>query len=376
MSSLRHLKVAFDSFDELVESIAPGLSRTHLFARTEEEIDAGTRVRLELGTVRRGAVIRGVAKVAGPGDRASEPGLRLHLIHLDPSSTRLVDSIVRGEPAAGAAEASGPSPFDIPPAAPVPQAEVASQSAEDALARSELEPVGPTEPLPPTARRFQRLVWPLALAATAVVFLLAFELVAGRGERLLTGRDRQTADLEPHDGIPASGVPASGGDEGEGVLPEAPAPTEEQPVVSTVSGATASGATVSGAETRRTPLSESPPASSESLAAEVVQVVYSWADAWSRQDPDAYLTFYAPDYSPPGLDRDTWEQQRRTRLEAPRRLEVRLSELDVEEAGEGRAVVRFHQLYVTDDKSLAARKVLELRRLAAGWRIVAERLGP
>ena len=136
MANLHRLKVTFDSFDDLVELIGPGLSRTHLFAPTEEEIPAGTRVRLAIGTVRKGALIRGVAKVAGPGEDAAGAGLHLHIIHLDPSSTRLVDSIVRGDVAAvGIQEPSAPSPFDI------------------TSAESEAEPEPSGEPAPADGRR-------------------------------------------------------------------------------------------------------------------------------------------------------------------------------------------------------------------------------
>ncbi len=335
MSSLRQLKVTFDSFDDLVESIVPGLSRTHLFARTDEEIAAGTRLRFELGTVRKGAAIRGVAKIAGPGDEASEPGLHLHIIHLDPSSTRLVDSLVRGElAAAGAGEASGPSPFDIPASEPGPEAE------DDSGPEASESPAAATS-------RLRRFAWPLALAVIAAGFLLVFEIVTGRGDRLLTGRDRQTAISEPTAGDPAAG---DGGRE-----TRSPPSADPPEVVEESPAETAAPET-------------------EAVAVEVEQLVYSWADAWSRQDPGAYLELYAPDYSPADLDRESWRRQRRARITAPERLVVRISELEVESVGEGRAIARFHQLYSTGDKALAARKILELERLSAGWKIVGERL--
>ena len=321
MSSLRQLKVTFDSFDDLVESVGPGLSRTRLFARTDKEIAAGTRVRLELGTVREGAVIRGVAKVAGrgPGAEPPEPGLDLHIIHLDPSSTRLVDSIVRGEIApVSAAESSDPGPFDIPPAE-----QPAEPLAEPASVAEDTPPPAIEPPPAPEPGRLLRFAWPLALAILAGALLLVFELVTRDVENpLLTGRDRKlTAAFES-------------------IAPGPAAP-----------------------DLSRT-------------AEEVDDAVRSWASAWSRQDAAAYLEHYAPDYSPQGQDRETWQRQRRDRVEAPEQLEVTVSDLDVEIVGEGRARVRFHQLYATGKTRLAARKTLELERLTAGWRIVTERVEP
>ncbi len=373
MSSLRQLKVTFDSFDDLVEVIGPGLSRIHLFAPTREEIPAGTRVRLEIGTVRKGALIRGVAKVAGPGDEAAAPGLHLHLIHLDPSSTRRVDSIVRGEVAAVAAREPGiPSPFDIPSAepepAPEPEPEAEPEPEPEPEAETEPEPEPEAEgrlpgavveppPAPAAGGRLGRLVWPLVLAALAVAVLLVFERASRDGENpLLTGRDRQTAAGDPAAGDPAAGV-ADPGAESE---PAEPAP-EELPAAGELTAATGAGPAAGAADP-------------EAVAAEVEQAVRAWAAAWSRQDPAAYLELYAPEYSPSGLARDAWERQRRARITAPESLEVSVGELEVEITGAGRARARFQQLYVTGEKALAARKTLELERFTPGWKIVAERV--
>ncbi len=163
MSNLRQLKVTFDSLDNLVAGIEPGLSRTRLVVplialraqdRTDDAVAEGTRVRLEIGTARKGALIRGVAKVADAPEKIGEDGLHLHVIHLDPSSTRLVDSIVRGEIAADEVPAaSGHSPFDIPAADPAPEV-------DKVVAESE-------ERSPDSALR-RRRVWPLAWARSVL----------------------------------------------------------------------------------------------------------------------------------------------------------------------------------------------------------------
>ncbi len=355
MSNLRQLMVTFDSFDELVERIEPGLSRTHLFvplavlqadARADEAIDDGTRVRLEIGTVRKGALIRGVAKVAGSIDDAPEPGLHLHLIHLDPSSTRLVDSIVRGEIAADEEpETTGHSPFDIPATEPVPAT---------ACAVAEL-----AEPPASAARApLRRFAWPLALAAIAGLCLLVFELAPGRKDdsQLLTGRDRRTEVAPPAPRAVEEPTEKAGAESSaaERALPEEPS-VDNDPA--------ALGA-----------LTAEPGISQSAVVERVEGAVRAWAQAWSRQDPDAYLELYAADYSPPDIARDAWEIQRRARITAPAQLEIRLRELEVEIAGPDRAIARFQQLFITEEKALSARKVLELERFTAGWKIVAERV--
>ena len=443
MASLRRLKVTFDSFEDLVESIGPGLSRTHLLAPTDEAIADGTRVRLEIGTIRKGALIRGVAKVAGSAGDTSRPGLHLHLIHLDPSSTRLVDSVVRGEIAGvSAGESRGPSPFEIPstepalsepeasnpeleptePEAPEPKpvkpepTEPAPKPIEPETTAPETvapEPAGPeptepetmapettapepaapepaapepaapesweqpppepeselTEPESPAesaapataaaaapATREWRLGWPLALVALAGFLLLTFQLIIDRdGDPLLTGRDRRTEAAEPEP-VPPTAVTLRDTTEA-GTVEEAEpgaSPTQNDP----------SDPEDPNPGDRRSP----------KAADEIESAVFAWAEAWTSQDPTAYIELYAPDYSPVGLDRGNWERQRRARIIAPERLEVSISDLKIEVVGPERAIARFHQLYATDDKTLAARKVLELERSSGGWRIVGERL--
>ncbi len=368
MSNLRQLKVTFGSFDDLVERIGPGLSRTHLYAPTDEEIAGGTRVRLEIGTVRKGALIRGVAKVAGPGDAASEPGLHLHLIHLDPSSTRLVDSIVRGEIAGvSPGEDSGPSPFDIPSAVPSATPPADAPPPEEAPAPA----AAAANPEPKEKSPLRIFAWPLVLAVLAGISLLLFTLITSREEdhRLLTGRDRQTEIVEPPaPSEPGTPDPAAERDTASPTGPQVPVepPVEDEP--------SALNEPTTGAESPAEPPTAAVPAAPAEQAEEVAATVRAWAGAWSRQDPAAYIELYAPAYRSPGLDRDAWERQRRARIKAPERLEVSVSDIKVEILGPKSARARFHQLYATEDKALAARKILELERLATGWRIVAERV--
>ncbi len=414
MSNLRQLKVTFDSFDDLVESIGPGLSRTHLVAPTDREFATDTRVRLEIGTVRKGALIRGVAKVAGPAEcsvgtegmpRSSpsggtlQSGLHLHLIHLDPSSTRLVDSIVRGEIAGvEAAEKSGPSPFDIssaepePPEAPEPLED--PEPPEDPEPSSPWGQAGESEPQAPMAAApdssepdagrsggVRRFAWPLALLALAVVFLLALKLLTGRGDHpLLTGRDRQTEIAEP-----AQTPPVAVPDEvtvlrasDRAVLRASD--RAEPPIPTLVESEETAESEPAGDGDPIDPEAPDPlPTELEAATEQVEDVVHAWAEAWSRQDPAAYIALYAADYRPPSLERDTWERQRRERITAPEQLQVSVSELEVEIAeieiaGPERASASFHQLYTTGDEALAARKILELERFETGWKIIAERV--
>ena len=77
---------------------------------------------------------------------------------------------------------------------------------------------------------------------------------------------------------------------------------------------------------------------------------------------------------PDDLTRDAWESQRRSRIIAPKQLEVQVDELEIERLGQDRAIASFQQLYATEKKALLARKVLELERFEGEWKIVSEQL--
>lgn len=154
------------------------------------------------------------------------------------------------------------------------------------------------------------------------------------------------------------------------------------------------GDAASPAETKAAPVSaaEAPTPASTSVAAtpapapaatapageierEVWRTVQSWADAWSGQRVDAYLSFYDQRFVPPGgASRSEWESLRRRRLTAPEYIKLSLALLEVERPAANRAVVHFVQSYDSDRFRDTVTKVLDLVSTDAGWRIVGERL--
>jgi tetratricopeptide (TPR) repeat protein len=101
--------------------------------------------------------------------------------------------------------------------------------------------------------------------------------------------------------------------------------------------------------------------------------VQSWADAWSKQRPDAYLSFYGTDFVPPGgSSRSQWEELRRRRLAAPGFIRISLALLEVERLAPDRALARFVQAYESDRFRDTVTKTLEMMATDDGWRIVGE----
>ncbi len=103
----------------------------------------------------------------------------------------------------------------------------------------------------------------------------------------------------------------------------------------------------------------------------VEAAVTSWAQAWSRQDVDAYLAAYAADFTAPGLSRADWEAQRRARISAPKTIEVQISGLKIEQQGDS-ARATFRQAYRSDRLNSTVTKTLQLSQQNGQWRIVGE----
>ncbi len=108
---------------------------------------------------------------------------------------------------------------------------------------------------------------------------------------------------------------------------------------------------------------------------EVVQVVNSWASAWSKRNVDAYLAFYAKDFKPPkGEARGEWEQGRRTRILAPKSISVEADAPKVTMNGDKHASVTFRQRYKSDTISANSMKTLVLVKTDGGWKIQQEKV--
>jgi len=99
-----------------------------------------------------------------------------------------------------------------------------------------------------------------------------------------------------------------------------------------------------------------------------------WASAWSAQEVDLYLSFYAADFQPEkGISRARWEQQRSQRLRRPAWVKITLDDFKLELAEDGLARVRFLQHYQSDNYRDKTHKELLLKSSSEGWRILSER---
>ncbi|WP_408630402.1 nuclear transport factor 2 family protein [Methyloversatilis thermotolerans] len=109
---------------------------------------------------------------------------------------------------------------------------------------------------------------------------------------------------------------------------------------------------------------------------ELSGTVRDWAAAWARKDVKSYLGFYAPDFKvPDGKSRAAWEAERRSRIDKPGAIEVRVENIQVRNAAGERADVTFRQHYKAVGLKTSTTKTLSLVRRNNRWLIQQERVG-
>ena len=105
----------------------------------------------------------------------------------------------------------------------------------------------------------------------------------------------------------------------------------------------------------------------------VLKTLESWTRAWSSNDADGYLSYYAPDFKTPnGEARKDWEASRRERLAKPKKIHVTASSPRVKFTDNTHAVVTFRQNYSSDSLKAVGTKTVELVRIGDRWLIQQE----
>lgn len=110
--------------------------------------------------------------------------------------------------------------------------------------------------------------------------------------------------------------------------------------------------------------------------AELKSAVESWAAAWAGKNVKGYLAHYADDFKVPGgKSRKAWESERRTRIDKPGAIEVKVENISVKRDDANRATVTFRQHYRAVGLKTSTTKTLTLVRRGDRWLIQQERVG-
>jgi ketosteroid isomerase-like protein len=128
------------------------------------------------------------------------------------------------------------------------------------------------------------------------------------------------------------------------------------------------------------PAASKPPSAGANQAATentdaVLDAVNGWARAWSNKNPDAYLSYYAPEFQVPGGEaRAKWEATRRERIIKPKMIQVSVGSPKVSFDADGHAVIKFRQGYKSDTLNTSGAKTLILVKNNDRWQILQERM--
>jgi tetratricopeptide (TPR) repeat protein len=107
--------------------------------------------------------------------------------------------------------------------------------------------------------------------------------------------------------------------------------------------------------------------------AAIEATLQAWAEAWSKRDVEAYLSFYGENFKVPGKrDRAAWEAERRDRLTRAGFIKVELEKIKIKPQGK-QTRVSFSQLYASNILKTKGKKTLILEQQGDAWKIVEER---
>lgn len=151
-----------------------------------------------------------------------------------------------------------------------------------------------------------------------------------------------------------------------------PAPQAQAPAAGTppTPAKAAAPAATPAAPPARPAVAETP------VTAELSSAVRDWAAAWARKDVKSYLAFYAPDFKvPDGKSRAAWEAERKSRIDKPGAIDVKVENIQVRNAAGERADVTFRQHYKAVGLKTSTTKTLSLVRRNNRWLIQQERVG-
>ena len=109
--------------------------------------------------------------------------------------------------------------------------------------------------------------------------------------------------------------------------------------------------------------------------AEILAAVNAWAAAWAKQDVKGYLAAYGKEFKVPGgKSRASWEAERKQRIEAPTKIEVKVDSAAAKIDGSN-ATVKFRQHYKSNIVTASSSKTLVMSKAGGTWQIVDEKSG-
>jgi len=106
----------------------------------------------------------------------------------------------------------------------------------------------------------------------------------------------------------------------------------------------------------------------------ILNTVNAWATAWSAQNVEEYLSFYADNFKTNGGESfASWKATRRERLSNPKSIQVSIEKATVKLADSNHATVNFRQIYKASHLKATGKKMLLMVKSGEKWLIQEER---
>ncbi len=159
------------------------------------------------------------------------------------------------------------------------------------------------------------------------------------------------------------------------VATASPAPAIKPAPTATVTPQPAPSAPAAAAPPPPVPTKAAKPLA-DPTSTEVIKAVNGWAQAWSNNDVNAYLGYYAKDFrTPQGEQRGDWEASRKARIAKPKKIEVGIEQPKVSVTDAKRVSVTFRQNYNSPNLKVSGMKTLVMVKNGDRWQIQQELVG-
>jgi ketosteroid isomerase-like protein len=109
-----------------------------------------------------------------------------------------------------------------------------------------------------------------------------------------------------------------------------------------------------------------------SFEEEISNFIFKWKEAWESNDIKTYISCYDPSFRFKGMDLETYEKYKRELSRKYRSITIGVQALTIVRESDDKAIVRFSQLYKSDDHKDAGLKELVLIRKNGDWKIKNE----
>ena len=105
---------------------------------------------------------------------------------------------------------------------------------------------------------------------------------------------------------------------------------------------------------------------------DVEDFIYSWKDAWEKEDLNKYILCYDKEFQSRGMDLAEWEEHRKALNEKYRSLKIEISNLNIKRISDNSAKATFLQNYRADSYKDIGNKELLLLKDGKDWKIKKE----